>query len=296
MSRQAYYQHWWYNETLTIEHELVLTQVSQIREDHRLMGTRKLYELIQPFLMDHQIKIGRDGLFDLLSAHKMLVKRYKRRISTTNSYHMYRKFPNLVKGLAPSFPNQVWVSDITYWKIKDKFLYISFITDAFSRKVVGYNVAENMLSIETVKALQMALEGAGNIDFLHHHSDRGLQYCSNEYVQILEERGIKISMTETSDPRDNAIAERLNGIIKNEYLSAYNVQDLEEGKQVLDFVLKLYNEERPHMSIGNLTPDQVHQGNRNPRQLWKNYYHKNGTIVNPIQDDDAAVNLLQDLK
>lgn len=296
MSRQAYYQHWWHNETLTIEHELILKQVSQIREDHRLMGTRKLYELIQPFLLEHQIKIGRDGLFDLLSAHKMLVKRYKRRVSTTNSYHMYRKFPNLIKGLVPSFPNHVWVSDITYWKIKGRFLYISFITDAFSRKIVGYNVAENMLALETVKALQMALDAAQDIDFLHHHSDRGLQYCSNEYVQMLEERGIKISMTETSDPRDNAIAERLNGIIKNEYLCSYNVEDLYEGKQVVDFAIKLYNEERPHMSIGNLAPDQVHQGNRKPAQLWKNYYHKNSTIVNPIQDDDAAVNLLQDLK
>ncbi|MET4141466.1 IS3 family transposase [Pedobacter sp. UYP1] len=296
MSRQAYYQHWWHNETLTIEHELVLKQVAQIREDHRHMGTRKLYELIQPFLLEHQIKIGRDALFDLLSAHGMLVKRYKRRISTTNSYHMYRKFPNLIKGLVPSFPNQVWVSDITYWKINDKFLYISFITDAFSRKVLGYNVAENMLSIESVKALKMALDGAEGIDFLHHHSDRGLQYCSNEYVQVLEENDIKISMTETSDPRDNAIAERLNGIIKNEYLSSYVVKNLEEGKQVLDFVIKLYNEERPHMSIGNLTPELVHHGNAKPPQLWKNYYHKNSTIVNPIQDYDTAVNLLQDRK
>lgn len=265
-----------------------------MRTDHRHMGTRKLYELIQPFLMEHHIKIGRDALFDLLSANGLLVKRYKRRISTTNSFHMYRKFPNLIKELIPRHPNHVWVSDITYWKIQERFLYISFITDAFSRKVLGYNVAENLLSIETVKALKMALEGAEGIEFLHHHSDRGLQYCSNEYVQILEEHEIKISMTETSDPRDNAIAERLNGIIKNEYLSSYSVKDLDEGKQVLDFVIKLYNEERPHMSVGNLTPESVHKGNTVPEQLWKNYYHKNSTIVNPIQDYDAAVNLLQD--
>lgn len=293
MSRQAYYQHWWRNESTTIEQELVLKQIINMKKDHRHMGTRKLYELIQPFLLEHQIKMGRDALFDLLSTHGLLVKRYKRRVSTTNSFHMYRKFPNLVKGFVPTHPNQLWVSDITYWKISDKFLYISFITDAFSRKILGYNVADNLLSIETVKALKMALLDAQNTEFLCHHSDRGLQYCCNEYVQILEESEVKISMTETGDPRDNAVAERLNGIIKNEYLSSYTVKDLEEGKQVLDFVIRLYNEERPHMSIGNLTPEFVHRGNTTPTQLWKNYYHKNSTIVNPIQDEQGAVNLEQ---
>jgi len=137
MSRQAYYQHWWRNEMLTIEQDLVLKEIWEIRSDHRYMGTRKLYELIQPFLLAHQIKMGRDALFNLLSVYGMLVKRYKRRVSTTNSFHMYRKFPNLIKGFVPSFPNQLWVSDITYWRIHSRFLYISFITDAFSRKIVG---------------------------------------------------------------------------------------------------------------------------------------------------------------
>ncbi|WP_316822891.1 IS3 family transposase [Pedobacter gandavensis] len=290
VTRQAYYQHWWHNETLTIENELVLKHIHQIRQDHRHMGTRKLYELIQPFLIEHQIKMGRDALFDLLATHGMLVKRYKRRISTTNSFHMYRKFPNLIKGFVPKAPNRLWVSDITYWRVNDKFLYISFITDAFSRKIVGYNVAENLLSIETVKALQMALKGADDTEFLCHHSDRGLQYCSNEYIRLLEESEIKISMTESGDPRDNAIAERLNGIIKNEYLSGYQVQNIEEGRKVLEFVINLYNDERPHMSIGNLTPNQVHENKGKPEQLWKNYYKKSSTIVNPIQDHSAAVN------
>ncbi|WP_113652758.1 IS3 family transposase [Pedobacter namyangjuensis] len=294
MSRQAYYQHWWRNESTTIEQELVLKQIINMKKDHRHMETRKLYELIQPFLLEHQIKMGRDALFELLSTHGLLVKRYKRWVSTTNSFHMYRKFPNLIKSFVPTHPNQLWVSDITYWKISDKFLYISFITDAFSRKILGYNVADNLLSIETVKALKMALLDAQDTEFLCHHSDRGLQYCCNEYVQIIEESEVKISMTETGDPRDNAVAERLNGIIKNEYLSSYTVNDLEEGKQVLDFVIKLYNEERPHMSIGNLTPEVVHRGNTTPTQLWKNYYNKNSTIVNPYQEYDAAVNLLQD--
>jgi transposase InsO family protein len=272
MSRQAYYQHWWHNEDISIEQELVIKQVTQMKKDHRHMGTRKIYELIQPFLIDHQIKMGRDALFTLLAGHGMLVKRYKRRISTTDSYHMYRKFPNLIKDFVPLGPNQLWVSDITYWRINERFLYISFITDAYSRKIVGYNIAETLLSVETVKALKMALKGAENISFLHHHSDRGLQYCCNEYIQILEEHEVRISMTESGDPRDNAIAERLNGIIKNEYLKSYKVNGLAEGKQVLDFVIRLYNDERPHMSLGYLTPNLIHAGKAKPDQLWKNYY------------------------
>ena len=272
MSRQAYYQYWWHNEDISIEQELVIKQVTQMKKDHRHMGTRKIYELIQPFLIDHQIKMGRDALFTLLAGHGMLVKRYKRRISTTDSYHMYRKFPNLIKDFVPLGPNQLWVSDITYWKINERFLYISFITDAYSRKIVGYNIAETLLSVETVKALKMALKGAENISFLHHHSDRGLQYCCNEYIQILEEHEVRISMTESGDPRDNAIAERLNGIIKNEYLKSYKVNGLAEGKQVLDFVIRLYNDERPHMSLGYLTPNLIHAGKAKPDQLWKNYY------------------------
>lgn len=123
----------------------------------------------------------------------------------------------------------------------------------------------------------MALEGAENINFLHHHLDRGLQYCCNEYIQILEEHEVRISMTESGDPRDNAIAERLNGIIKNEYLKSYKVNGLAEGKQVLDFVIRLYNDERPHMSLGYLTPNLIHSGKAKPDQLWKNYYARSPT-------------------
>jgi putative transposase len=274
ITRQAYYQHWQQNQAVSIEQELVIKQVLLLRKDHRHMGARKLYELLQPFLLEHQIKIGRDALFDLLASHKLLVKRYKRRISTTDSFHMYRKFPNQIKGFVPRRPNQLWVSDITYWKIHGSFLYISFITDAYSRKIVGYNLAENLLSVQTVNALKMALTTVEDASFLTHHSDRGLQYCCNEYLQILEENNIRISMTESSDPRDNAIAERVNGIIKNEYLSCYNVHNLEEGKQVLDFVIGLYNDKRPHMSLGNLTPNTIHGEKARPEQLWKNYYHR----------------------
>jgi len=243
------------------------------------MGTRKLYELLESFMLSHGIKIGRDALFDLLAANGMLVRKRKRRIQTTYSSHWLRKYPNLVREFIPKSINQLWVSDITYWKIDaDRHLYISLITDAYSRKIVGYNVAETMEAVQTIQALQMALASLGG-DVgplqLTHHSDRGIQYCSTKYVKLLQDNGIKISMTENGDPLENAIAERINGIIKQEYLDHCTTTCLKEAKKNLVNAITLYNRERPHMSIENFTPDHVH---KNPDQLkkrlWKNYYKK----------------------
>ncbi|MFD2561869.1 IS3 family transposase [Aquimarina rubra] len=173
--------------------------------------------------------------------------------------------------------------DITYWKIETGFLYISFITDAYSRKIVGYHLANSLLTSETIQALQMAIlnlsENLENNSRLIHHSDRGTQYFSNEYVKLLQANNIEISMTENGDPLENAIAERINGIIKEEYLNDYKVEGIETAKGLLDTVVKLYNNERPHMSIGNLTPNQVHQNNIKTEKLWKNYYIKSPIIV-----------------
>lgn len=262
------------------------------------MGTRKLYEKLYPFMMEHQIKMGRDALFDLLSAHHLLVRKRKKRIQTTQSYHWFRKYHNLIKGMEITTPNQLWVSDITYWKIKEDHLYISFITDAYSHKIVGYHVAETLETIESLQALKMALSGLLNGPESHfqltHHSDRGIQYCSNSYVKLLKENNIRISMSENGDPLENAIAERVNGIIKEEYLSDYEVGNIEQARQVLDFIIELYNNERPHMSIGNLTPNQIHQTNIKTEKLWKNYYLKKPSTVNLLQDQELSVNLYQD--
>jgi transposase InsO family protein len=246
------------------------------------MGTRKLYAKLQPFLSAHCIKMGRDALFNLLAAHNMLIRNRKRRIITTNSYHWLRKYPNLIKEFVPTGPNQLWVSDITYWKLADNHVYISFITDAYSHKIVGYHVAETLESIETIKALNMALS---NLRFeshvqLIHHSDRGVQYCHKQYVKLLQDNNIQISMTEKGDPLENAIAERVNGIIKEEYLNDYQINNLKEAKHLLKHVVKLYNEERPHNSIGNLYPNEVHENNLKTEKLWKSYYKKNSTFVN----------------
>ncbi|MAE08585.1 MAG: hypothetical protein CL661_07485 [Bacteroidetes bacterium] len=252
------------------------------------MGTRKLYDKLQPFILEHQIKMGRDALFNLLSANYLLVRKRKRRIKTTQSFHWLRKYPNLIREFIPSAINQLWVSDITYWNIEKGFVYISLITDAYSRKIVGYHVASSLESIETMQALKMALTSLNgelkNHVQLVHHSDRGLQYCSHTYVKLLKDNNIRISMTENGDPLENVIAERVNGILKDEYLSDYSIETINEAKEVLDFAVKLYNQDRPHNSISNFYPDQVHKLNLKAERLWKNYYKKNSTIVNQLQD------------
>lgn len=286
LTRQAYYQSIKRRAEDGIEMELIVQMVNTIRKSHPRMGGRKLYELLRPFLQEHQIKLGRDGLFDILAENNLLVKRKKRRVRTTNSYHHFRRFPNLIRDFVPTAPNQLWVSDITYWRIDDKtFLYISFITDAFSRKIVGYHVAETLETIESLRALRMALSalGAESHTRLIHHSDRGVQYCSGSYVKLLQKHGVQISMTENGDPRENAIAERINGIIKDEYLCAYKVVNLKNAKSLLKKIIALYNNQRPHMSIAYLTPSDVHDATESLkiRKLWKNYWQKAPTFVNP---------------
>lgn len=278
VSRQAHYQHGWQQDCKSTEEQLIISEVIQIRQHHKSMGTRKLYEKLQEFLWEHQIKIGRDALFDMLASHQLLVRRRRRRISTTMSYHRFHKWPNLIKGFIPQAPNELYVSDITYLKTASGFVYISLITDAYSHKIVGYHVAESLETSASIQALGMALSGLDGGPESHakliHHSDRGIQYCSTEYVKILQKHGIDISMTESGDPKDNAIAERVNGILKQEYLCHHKVENLEQAKQALKTAVELYNSDRPHMSIDYKTPNQVHQTKQQTERHWKNYYPK----------------------
>ncbi len=297
VTRQAYYQHLWAKEARSIEEHLIVQQVVQIRKTHKRMGGRKLYELLEPFMLEHQIKMGRDALFELLGRNYLLVKKRRNRVYTTQSSHWLRKYPNLIKGNSIDRKNQVWVSDITYWKSKGTNYYLSFITDAYSKKIVGYRIANTLEAVESIRALKMAVSGLKQEPDSHlsltHHSDRGIQYCSKEYVKLLQDNQINISMTENGDPLENAIAERINGIIKSEYLYDYQVDNLKEARGLLQEVVKLYNEERPHLSLGMLTPELVHQQNLNTKALWKNYYKKKPDIVNIHQDNQSTVNLLQ---
>ena len=284
VTRQAYYQYFRHRKQLSFEDGLIVSEVLKIRKRHRHMGGRKLYVLLQSFLLDHGIKMGRDRLFDILSENNLLIRHGKRKTITTNSLHRFRKYSNLTRDFVPTCPGRLWVSDITYWKIDSGFLYISLVTDAFSRKIVGYHLADNLFAYATKEALKMALSTLSQPDLnpsqLIHHSDRGTQYCSAEYVKMLVDNNIAISMTESGDPLENAIAERVNGIIKEEYLDGYKVRGIKQAKELLDLVINLYNNERPHMSIGNLTPNQVHLNNIKTEKLWRNYYMKNAIIVN----------------
>lgn len=281
MTRQAYYQHYWQKEETSFEQELVIKEVLRIRKTHKKMGCRKLLVKLEAFMFDHQIKMGRDALFDLLAANQLLIRRRNRRVSTTYSSHWLRKYPNLIREFVADGINQLWVSDITYWRFKDKFLYISFITDVFSHKIVGHYLSESLEAESSIHALQMALDQLKQpVEGLIHHSDRGIQYCCKEYVKLLQDNSIAISMTENGDPLENALAERINGIIKGEYLDCYEVNSIQEANELLIQVVNLYNQERPHMSIGNKTPEEVHQTNQKTDRLWKNYYPKNRTLVN----------------
>ena len=260
ISRQAYYQHSYQSISMELEHELIIKEVKQIRSQHPRIGTRKLYIMMEEFMYSHQIKMGRDALFDLLAEYHLLIRRRKRSVKTTQSHHWLKKYPNLIKGIALTRPNELYVSDITYWKIESGYVYIHLITDAYSHKIVGYHLSETLEAEGSINALQKALSALGAERFLNltHHSDRGVQYCSTKYVNLLQDYNIKISMTEDGDPLDNAIAERINGILKEEYLLCYEVNNILEAKELLDQVIILYNNERPHMSIGNLVPEKVH--------------------------------------
>lgn len=253
-TKQAFYKKSECDKKTFIEAELVLQEVQKIRKKHKRAGTRKLHEMLNTFFNDHSIKLGRDGLFDMLKEFGMLIKPLKRNYCTTNSYHRFYKYPNLIKEWLPLAPNKLWVSDITYIEVNGKFMYLSVITDAFSRKIVGSHLSDSYVTQGTVQALKMALSNNKSIEGLIHHSDRGVQYCSKEYVSILKDKNIKISMTENGDPYENALAERVNGILKGEYLDK-QYDDKQKAKSDIAKAIKLYNTQRLHMSIGMKTPE-----------------------------------------
>lgn len=275
ITRQAYYKNIKHQKKAIAEDHITLQLISAIRKDHPRMGGRKLYFMIKEDINRLNIKIGRDALFDLLASEHLLVKQRKRKHITTNSNHWYRKYPNLIKNIVPVGPDQIWVSDITYIRTNQEFLYLFLITDAYSKKILGYRLAKNLDSIHAVNSLQDAIKNTCKpISGLIHHSDRGIQYCSKEYTDLLHEHAISISMTENGDPLENPIAERVNGILKDEYLydkiNNHNNLDIKE----LSRAIEKYNTLRPHLSCEMLTPQEAHRARGNLKRMWKNYYRK----------------------
>jgi transposase InsO family protein len=271
-SRQAYYQQKRAIEKEAIQYELVIQQVLLFRERQKKIGARKLFAMLAPFLEQHCIPMGRDTLFRLLAENNLLIRKRCRKIPrTTFSDHWMRKHPNLIEGMEVIRPNYLWVSDITYVVCKDGFGYLSLITDAYSRKIVGYHLHRDLTTEGCLKALKMALKQLPSGSMLTHHSDRGCQYCSTEYVELLTENRIAISMTQNSDPRENAIAERVNGILKLEFLATEDCSFMEAVNQVKQAVF-IYNNERLHSSIEMKTPNHAHYMNRPLKRHWKSYY------------------------
>jgi len=215
--------------------------------------------LIKDELELKQIKFGRDKLFDLMREYNLLIKPQRRYVQTTNSKHWLKKWPNIIKDLPVNAPNEVWVSDITYIKTEEGNCYLNMVTDAFSRKIVGYAVDANMEAENMIKALKMATKQKNTDVLTIHHSDRGLQYCSKEYVQFSEQNNILLSMTEKSDPYENALAERMNRTIKEEFGINRKMKNKQQLEELLKESIDLYNRKRPHLSLKMKTPEEVYQ-------------------------------------
>ena len=227
------------------------------------LGTRKIYYLIAPQLKQDGIKCGRDKLFRWLKEDGLLIIAPKRYVQTTNSRHHLRKYSDLAKDTVPNAPEQLWVSDITYIRSREGWMYLSLITDAFSRKIVGYSIADNMEATTVADALKLALEDrmdktAGPI----HHSDRGLQYCSKEYTELAIANGLRLSMTQSGDPYENALAERMNRTLKEEFGLGATLPDKKTVIPLTKEAISLYNERRPHLSLNMKTPNQIHKKSR----------------------------------
>jgi putative transposase len=271
-TRHALYDHFWRVGEVTIKEEIIIQLVHDIRLKLPRVGTRKLLHLLHPQLLSHDLHIGRDALFDLLSEHKLLVRQRKRRVITTDSRHWMRKYQNLIKTLLITRPEQLWVSDITYIRIKNGWGYLSMITDAYSRKIMGFAFRKDMLAQGCVDALKMALANRQYPTLrLIHHSDRGSQYCCQEYVDLLTTKNIAVSMTENGDPYENALAERMNGIIKNEFDLYNNALTFEQMHKLIIHSVEMYNTVRPHSSCDYLTPVQAHDQNEELKKRWKSY-------------------------
>jgi transposase InsO family protein len=270
-TRHAYYDCLWRKESSLVKEDIILQEVIAVRKNLPRLGTRKLHYVIQNKLASHQIAFGRDYLFDLLSEHKLLVRQRKRKAITTDSRHWMRKYSNLVKGLVTTRPEQVWVSDITYIRLTNQWGYLSLITDAYSRKIMGFSFRQDLAAEGCISALKMALNNRLYNEPIIHHSDRGSQYCSHNYVDLLLKNKIGISMTENGDPYENALAERVNGIIKTEFnLYSSSLGFDQTGYQVSKSI-ESYNELRPHASCDYLTPNRAHLQSEKLNKRWKNY-------------------------
>ena len=269
---QAYHKKVKQHFVKEVKETLILQEVHAIRKEQPKCGGRKLLMMLQPYFTRHKIEIGRDSFFDLLSKNKLLVRKKRRSARTTNSNHHFHRYPNLAAGFTPLKAHELWVSDITYIPLTNRFAYLFLITDAYSRKIVGFHVSDDMKVSSAVVALKKALAQKPAATIVLHHSDRGIQYCSHEYVALLQKHHVMISMTQSGDPLENALAERVNGILKTELISS-SYENIERAGVSITRAITVYNYKRLHSSINFQIPDAVHHQQGPQIKRWKNYYY-----------------------
>jgi putative transposase len=267
-SKQAYYKSLSRKKAAGCQQQQIKQKVLAVRHQLPRLGTRKLYKLLGEDLRREGLKLGRDGLFALLRQESLLVVRKRKYVSTTDSRGWMRQYPNLAQGMELSRPEQLWVADITYLSTRQGYNYLHLVTDAYSKKIMGYKHSDNLQTSASLQALKMALNQRCYRQALIHHSDRGLQYCSKEYTGLLKENNVSVSMTQNGSPYDNAIAERVNGILKQEFGLDEQFENMQEAGKQIDEAISLYNRLRPHMSNHLLTPDQMHQQDKLKPKAW----------------------------
>jgi putative transposase len=268
INRQVYYRSIKRKKYKQSKATTAVDMVNELRIQMPRIGTRKLYYLLSERLQ--AMKVGRDKFFDILRANHLLIEPKRSYHVTTNSHHRFRKHKNLILDLQINRPEQVWVSDITYIGRRDKPCYLSIVTDAYSKQIMGFYVANNLNTESSLMALKMAIKQRKNkLQPLIHHSDRGLQYCADDYQQELNKNKIQCSMTQNSDPYENAVAERINGILKQEFMIDKYHQDLSIMKEIVCNAINIYNQKRPHYSNHMLTPILMHQQSQIKMKTYK---------------------------
>jgi putative transposase len=258
ISRQGYYQQIKRESRKQLESHILFEKIQEVRKDLPRVGGRKLHYMLKDELRELGIKMGRDCFFEWLGKEGLLIRPRKQYVRTTNSNHPFRVYKNLFQHKEVTDKNQVWVSDITYLRTGSGFSYLALITDAWSRKIVGYDVSNSLELTGCLRALKQATKQLPANYQLIHHSDRGTQYCSHQYTKLLKKNQIKISMADRGNCYQNAIAERVNGILKDEFYLNANLKSLKTARKSVDQAIDLYNNIRPHMSINYLTPNAKH--------------------------------------
>jgi putative transposase len=255
ITRQAHYQYLKREKTTVSQIDEVKTNIKAIRKKLPESGGRKVYELLQEQAPEQMKGIGRDKLFAILCVMGFLLKRKKRFVVyTTQSHHWMKKYSNLIKGLQPQYPGHILVSDITYLRLKEGFAYLALVTDLYSRKIIGFDLSMSLATEGSIRALKMALAALPQNQRIIHHSDGGVQYCCKDYVRIIEGRGGEMSMTTDGNVYENAVAERVNGILKGEFYLYRTFNSLKDAKKSVAEAIETYNDYRPHNSLGRKTP------------------------------------------